>query len=73
MATMVMDGATVMATAMDGASAKQRQQKARRQHGGNNGDGRRDGNGDGWRGGDAMAITAMDGATAMAMDSAMET
>ncbi len=73
MATTVMDGATATATAMDGATATQRQRKARRQHEGDDGDGRRDGNGDGWHGSNAMAMTAMDGATAMAMDGAMET
>jgi hypothetical protein len=70
---MVMDGSTATATAMDGATAMQRQWKARWQHKGNDGNRRRNGNGDGQRGGNAMAMTAMDGAMAMAMDGATET
>jgi hypothetical protein len=71
--TMVMDGGMAMATMMEGATATQWQQKARQQCEGDDGDGRCDGNGNGLRSGDVMAMTAMDGATAMAMDGTTET
>ncbi len=45
-ATTVMDGAMAMVTAMDGATATQRQRKAQRQREGDDGDGRRGGNGE---------------------------
>jgi hypothetical protein len=71
-ATTVMDGATTMATVIDGATATQWQWKAQWQYKGNNGNGQRDGNGDGRRSSDAMAMMEMDGATAMAMDGKTE-
>jgi hypothetical protein len=72
-ATTVMDGAMATAMAMDGAMATQWQWKARRQCKGNKGDGWHDGNDDGQHGSNAMAMTVMDGTTAMAMDGATET
>jgi hypothetical protein len=72
-ATTVMEGATATAIAMDGAMAMQLQWKAQWQHEGNNGNGRRNGNGNGQQGGNAMAMAAMDGVMAMAMNGTMET
>ena len=83
MAMMAMDGTPVMvmvmamdgtmATAMEGGTAKQRQQQGwmvQQQCNGKDGNGQGDGNGNGRRVGDAMATTAMDSARAMAIDGA---
>ena len=74
-ATKSMDGATALASAMDGAAVTRWLQKAQWQRGGGNvdglhggnGDGRRNGNGDGRRDNKVVAMTVLDGATATAI------